>query len=286
MSGLNLQHMNSTTSQSTKERLDALLLNLGLVSTRSQAQALIMAGEVLVDGKVVTKSGTLVRKDAEIEIKRPPEYVSRGGFKLEKAIREFSIDVKDRVCVDIGASTGGFTHCLLKFGARLVYAIDVGKGLLHSILANDPRVRVIEGYNARYLEQSLFPIRPTLSTIDVSFISVRKILPALVDCLEGEKEIIILVKPQFEAEYKRVSRGGVVVKPEFHIEVIKKVMEFSERLYLYPHNLTFSPIKGKAGNIEYLLYLSSVMSTREIDIAKIVEEAFRYFENNSITTST
>lgn len=277
--------MNSTTFQSTKERLDVLLLNLGLVSTRSQAQALIMAGDVLVDGKVVTKSGTLVRKDAEIEIKRPPEYVSRGGFKLEKAIREFSVDIKDKVCVDIGASTGGFTHCLLKFGARLVYAIDVGKGLLHPILANDPRVKVIEGYNARYLKPSLFPIKPALSTIDVSFISVRKILPALIDCLEGEKEIIILVKPQFEAEYKRVSRGGVVVKPEFHIEVIKKVMEFSERLYLYPRNLTFSPIKGKAGNIEYLLYLSGVMSIGEIDVAKIVEEAFRYFENNSITTS-
>lgn len=277
--------MNSTTSQSTKERLDVLLLNLGLVSTRSQAQALIMAGDVLVDGKIVTKNGTLVRKDAEIEIKRPPEYVSRGGFKLEKAIREFSVDIKDKVCVDIGASTGGFTHCLLKFGARLVYAIDVGKGLLHPILANDPRVKVIEGYNARYLKPSLFPIKPALSTIDVSFISVRKILPALIDCLEGEKEIIILVKPQFEAEYKRVSRGGVVVKPEFHIEVIKKVMEFSERLYLYSRNLTFSPIKGKAGNIEYLLYLSSVMSIGEIDVAKIVEEAFRYFENNSITTS-
>ncbi|MCX7796818.1 MAG: TlyA family RNA methyltransferase [bacterium] len=273
------------TSQSTKERLDILLLNLGLVSTRSQAQALIMAGDVLVDGKVVTKSGTLVKRDAEVEIKRPPEYVSRGGFKLEKAIREFSVDVKDKICVDIGASTGGFTHCLLKFGAKLVYAIDVGKGLLHPILANDPKVKVIEGYNARYLEPSLFPIKPVLATIDVSFISVRKILPALVNCLEGEKEIIILVKPQFEADYKRVSRGGVVVKPEFHVEVIKKVIESSERLYLYPCNLTFSPIKGRAGNIEYLLYLSSKISRGEIDIDKIVEEAFRYFEDDSITTS-
>lgn len=272
-------------SQSTKERLDVLLLNLGLVSTRSQAQALIMAGDVLVDGKVTTKSGTLVRKDAEIEIRRPPEYVSRGGFKLEKAIREFSIEVKDKVCADIGASTGGFTHCLLKFGARLVYAIDVGRGLLHPILVSDPRVKVIEGYNARYLEPNLFPIKPALSTIDVSFISVRKILPALVNCLEEEKEIVILVKPQFEAEYKRVSRGGVVVKPEFHIEVIEKVIDFSQTLQLYPCNLTFSPIKGRAGNIEYLLYLSSKTSAEEIDIEKTVEEAFRYFEDNSSTSS-
>lgn len=286
MFGLNPQRMNSMTSQSTKERLDVLLLNLGLVSTRSQAQALIMSGDVLVDGRIVTKSGTLVKRDAEIEIKRPPEYVSRGGFKLEKAIKEFSIDVRDKVCVDIGASTGGFTHCLLKFGARLVYAIDVGKGLLHPVLVNDPRVKVIEGYNARYLEPALFPIRPTLSTIDVSFISVRKILPALVNCLEGEKEIVILVKPQFEADYKRVSRGGVVVKPEFHVEVIKKVMEFSQTLHLYYHNLTFSPIKGRAGNIEYLLYLSGNVSKEEIDIEKVVKEAFRYFEDSNITTST
>ncbi|MBC7319222.1 TlyA family RNA methyltransferase [bacterium] len=272
-------------SQSTKERLDVLLLNLGFVSTRSQAQALIMAGDVLVDGKVITKSGTLVRKDAKIEIRRPPEYVSRGGFKLEKAIREFSIEVKDKVCADIGASTGGFTHCLLKFGARLVYAIDVGRGLLHPILVSDPRVKVIEGYNARYLEPNLFPIKPALSTVDVSFISVRKILPALVNCLEEEKEIVILVKPQFEAEYKRVSRGGVVVKPEFHIEVIEKVIDFSQTLQLYPCNLTFSPIKGRAGNIEYLLYLFSKTSAKEIDIKKTVEEAFRYFEDNSSTSS-
>ncbi|HPC77734.1 MAG TPA: TlyA family RNA methyltransferase, partial [bacterium] len=181
--------------QSDKERLDVLLLDLGLVSTRSQAQSFIMAGEVSVNGRVITKSGTLVKRDAVVEIKRPPEYVSRGGFKLEKAIREFSVDIKDKVCVDIGSSTGGFTHCLLKFGAGLVYAVDVGKSLLHPILVNDPRVRIIEGYNARYLEPELFPVKPVLSTIDVSFISVKKIIPALYKCLEGEKEIIVLVKP-------------------------------------------------------------------------------------------
>jgi len=278
--------MNLMNSRSTKERLDILLLNLGLVSTRSQAQALIMAGDVLVDGKPITKSGTLVKKDANIEIKRPPEYVSRGGFKLEKAIKEFSIEINDKVCVDIGSSTGGFTHCLLKFGARIVYAIDVGRGLLHPTLVNDPRVRLIEGYNARYLEPGLFPVKPTLATIDVSFISVRKILPALLNCLEGEKEVIVLVKPQFEAEYKRVSKGGVVVKPEFHIEVIDKVINFSKSLQLYPHGLTFSPIKGRSGNIEYLLFLSCIISMKEIDIEKTVEEAFKYFEDSNITSST
>ena len=278
--------MNSMTSQSTKERLDLLLLSLGLASTRSQAQALIMAGDVSVDGRVITKSGTLVRRDANIEIKRQPEYVSRGGFKLEKAIKEFSIRVNDKVCADIGASTGGFTHCLLKFGARLVYAIDVGRGLIHPSLASDPRVRVIEGYNARYLEPDLFPVKPVLATIDVSFISVRKILPALINCLEGEKEIVILVKPQFEAEYKKVSRGGVVVKREFHIEVIDRVISSSRSLPLYPHGLTFSPIKGRAGNIEYLLFLSSASSSGSVDIEKTVEEAFRYFEGNNFTPST
>lgn len=277
--------MSFMTSSSGKERLDVLLLELGFVSTRSQAQALIMSGEVSVDGKIITKSGTLVKRDALIEIKRPPEYVSRGGFKLEKAIREFSISVKDKVCVDVGSSTGGFTHCLLKFGANLIYAVDVGRSLLHPILAKDPRVKVIEGYNARYLDPDLFPVKPVLSTIDVSFISVRKILPALYRCLEGEKEIVILVKPQFEAEYKRVSKGGVVVKPEFHIEVIESVVKFAESLELYSHGLTFSPIRGKAGNIEYLLYISRKESTSKLYIKGTVEEAFRYFENRSISSS-
>jgi len=272
--------------QSDKERLDVLLLDLGLVSTRSQAQSFIMAGEVSVNGRVITKSGTLVKRDAVVEIKRPPEYVSRGGFKLEKAIREFSVDIKDKVCVDIGSSTGGFTQCLLKFGAGLVYAVDVGKSLLHPILVKNPRVRVIEGYNARYLEPELFPVKPVLSTIDVSFISVRKIIPALYKCLEGEKEIIILVKPQFEAEYRRVSRGGVVVKPEFHIDVIGSVIQFAESFGLYSHGITFSPIKGKAGNIEYLLYLSRRESITRPDINSTVEEAFKYFENSGISKSS
>lgn len=278
--------MSFMASQSDKERLDVLLLDLGLVSTRSQAQSLIMAGDVSVDGKTVTKSGALVKRDALIEIKRPPEYVSRGGFKLEKAIKEFSINVKDKVCVDIGSSTGGFTHCLLKFGASLVYAIDVGKSLLHPTLVKDPRVKVIEGYNARYLEPDLFPIKPVLSTIDVSFISVRKIIPALLKCLEGEKEIIILVKPQFEAEYKRVSRGGVVVKPEFHIDVIDSIIEFVESLGLHPQGLTFSPIKGKAGNIEYLLYLSINENPNRFSSNLVVEEAFKYFEDSYFPTPT
>lgn len=277
--------MSFMTFRSDKERLDVLLLDLGLVSTRSQAQSLIMAGEVTVDGKLITKSGTLVKRDAVIELKRPPEYVSRGGFKLEKAIREFSIDVKDKVCVDIGSSTGGFTHCLLKFGASLVYAVDVGRGLLHPTLVKDPRVKIIEGYNARYLEPGLFPIKPVLSTIDVSFISVKKIIPALYKCLEGEKEIVILVKPQFEAEYKRVSKGGVVVKPEFHTDVIGSLIKFAESFRLYPKGLTFSPIKGRAGNIEYLLYLSEGEDLNKFSINLVVEEAFRYFENSSSSPS-
>lgn len=273
------------TSQSTKERLDILLVKKGLAVSRSQAQGLVLAGEVLVDGKVITKSGTPIGGDVLIEIKKPIEYVSRGGLKLEKAIKEFLVEIDNKICIDIGASTGGFTHCLLKYGAKLVYAIDVGRGLLHPLLRKDPRVKLIEGYNARYLQPEIFPVKPVLSTIDVSFISVRKILPALYRCLERDKEIIILIKPQFEAEYKFVSRGGIVVKPEFHIETIKKITEFTFKLGLLPKGLTFSPIKGKSGNIEYLLFISNREGFIELSIEETVKEAFLYFENRDTTSS-
>ncbi|MGC8890502.1 MAG: TlyA family RNA methyltransferase [bacterium] len=278
--------MNLVTSSSGKERLDILLVKRGIVSSRSRAQGLVLAGEVLVDGKVITKSGTPVKEDALIEIKQPIEYVSRGGLKLEKAIKEFSVEVGGKVCIDIGASTGGFTHCLLKHGAKFVYAIDVGKGLLHPLLVKNPRVKSIEGYNARYLESHIFTIKPVFGVIDVSFISVRKILPALYRCLEGDREVIILIKPQFEAEYKFVSRGGIVVKPEFHIETIKKVLESTLELGFSTHGLTFSPIRGKSGNIEYLLYISSRKSSLEPPIEEIVKEAFSYFENRNTPPST
>jgi len=274
------------TSSSHKERLDILLVKRGLAVSRSQAQGLVLAGEISVDGETITKSGTLVKEDALIEIKKTIEYVSRGGLKLEKAIREFSIEIDGKICVDIGASTGGFTHCLLKYGAKLVYAIDVGRGLLHPLLKKDLRVKPIEGYNARYLEPTIFPLKPVLGTIDVSFISVRKILPALYKCLEGEKEVVILIKPQFEAEYRFVSKGGVVVKPEFHIETIRKILEFTINLGLFPQGLTFSPIRGKSGNIEYLLFISGKKSSIEPSVEDIVKEAFLYFENRNIPSPT
>jgi len=286
MLNLNLLQVSLVTSQSHKERLDILLVKRGLAVSMSQAQGLVIAGEVLVDGKAITKSGTPVGEDALIEIKKSIEYVSRGGLKLEKAIREFSIEINNKIRTDIGASTGGFTHCLLKYGAKFVYAIDVGRGLLHPLLRKDPRVKVIEGYNARYLEPEVFPVKPVLAPVDVSFISVRKILPALHKCLEGDKEVIILIKPQFEAEYKLVSKGGIVVKPEFHMKTIKKVIEFIFKLELFPQGLTFSPIKGRSGNIEYLLFISKRESPIKLSIEDTVKEAFTYFENRNNATSS
>jgi len=286
MLNLNLLQVSLVTSQSHKERLDILLVKRGLAVSMSQAQGLVIAGEVLVDGKAITKSGTPVGEDALIEIKKSIEYVSRGGLKLEKAIREFSIEINNKICTDIGASTGGFTHCLLKYGAKFVYAIDVGRGLLHPLLRKDPRVKVIEGYNARYLEPEVFPVKPVLAPVDVSFISVRKILPALHKCLEGDKEVIILIKPQFEAEYKLVSKGGIVVKPEFHMKTIKKVIEFIFKLELFPQGLTFSPIKGRSGNIEYLLFISKRESPIKLSIEDTVKEAFTYFENRNNAISS
>ena len=242
----------------TKKRLDKLLVEKGLVKSRERAKALIMAGKVLVNGRVVDKAGAPVSPDARIEIKGEDiPYVSRGGLKLETAIRAFDLDVKGFTCLDVGASTGGFTDCLLKHGAKKVYAVDVGRGQLDWKLRNDPRVISVEGFNARYLTEKEVPEKVDLVVIDVSFISLTKILPVVKQFLKPGGKIVALIKPQFELTKREVDRGkGVIKDPSLHKKAIEKILNFSKEMDLYPENLTLSRPRGPKGNKEFLVLLS------------------------------
>jgi len=241
-----------------KERLDRLLVERGLVKSRERARALIMAGKVLVDGKVVDKAGAKVPAEAKIELKGEDiPYVSRGGLKLETAIKEFGLKVDGFTCLDVGASTGGFTDCLLKHGAKKVYAVDVGRGQLDWKLRNDPRVISIEGFNARYLTEKEVPERVDLAVSDVSFISLTRILPVIKRFLKPEGKIVALIKPQFELTKREIDRGrGVVREPELHKKAIDKILSFSREIGLYPEKLTLSRPRGPKGNKEFLVLLS------------------------------
>jgi 23S rRNA (cytidine1920-2'-O)/16S rRNA (cytidine1409-2'-O)-methyltransferase len=236
-----------------KRRIDSLMVARGLVESRAKAQALIMAGEVVVDGKVTIKSGTLVDEAAEISVAEPPLFVSRGGLKLDCALDQFCLDVSDWVVADIGASTGGFTDCLLKRGASRVYAIDVGYGQLDYRLRQDPRVVVMERVNARY--PIPLPEKVDLVTVDLSFISVEKVLPSVANLLKIGGCIIVLIKPQFEARREEVGRGGVVKEPIVHARVLGRfiawVIEHSFRL----GGLVTSPVLGASGNREFFVLL-------------------------------
>ena len=215
-----------------------------------------MAGEVKVGGQVVTKAGGLVAPDAEITIKEAPRFVSRGGLKLEKAFEEFPIDVRGRVVLDAGASTGGFTDCLLQHGARKVIAVDVGYGQLDWKLRQDPRVEVLERTNIRGLEPEMLSELPDFATLDLSFISLKKVLPAVIKCLNPRFELVALVKPQFEAGRSGVGKGGVVRDPEVHRQVLSDMREFAEAQGLVVMGLIESGVRGPKGNIEYLIYLA------------------------------
>ncbi|TCK04010.1 TlyA family RNA methyltransferase [Phorcysia thermohydrogeniphila] len=241
-----------------KGRLDKLLVERGLVKSRERAKALIMAGKILVDGKVVDKAGASVPLDAKIEIKGEDiPYVSRGGLKLETAIKAFNLDVRGFTCLDVGASTGGFTDCLLQYGAEKVYAVDVGKGQLDWKLRNDPRVVSIEGFNARYLTDKEVPEKVDLVVVDVSFISLTKILPVVKQFLKPCGKIVALIKPQFELTKREVDRGkGVIKDPSLHKRAIEKILNFSREIGLYPENLTLSKPRGPKGNKEFLVLLS------------------------------
>ena len=235
-------------------RIDLELVDRGMVSSRSLAQRMVMAGQVRVDGQVKLKPSSKVAASALIEIDHGPTYVSRGGLKLEAALDEFDVDVRDRICADIGASTGGFTDCLLQRGAKRVYAIDVGRGILDWKLRNDPRVVVMEATNARYLTS--LPEQISLVTIDVSFISIKQILPAVMLWVSSEGEVIALIKPQFEAGKKEVSRGkGVIKDPHVQRKVLEGFLDYAQGEGFTISGLLRSPIRGPKGNVEFLAHL-------------------------------
>lgn len=239
-----------------KERIDVLLVERGFYESRVKAKAALMAGLVLVDNEPIDKSGMKVSRDADIKVKGAIHpYVSRGGLKLEKAIKAFGIDLKERVMLDIGASTGGFTDCALQNGASFVYAIDVGYNQLDYSLRQDERVRVMERTNFRYTQPAdLEGPSPTFATIDVSFISLKLILPALGGLLSPGSGIVALIKPQFEAGREKVGKSGVVRDSAVHAEVLRTVLTAAAELGYRLQDLTFSPITGGEGNIEFLAY--------------------------------
>lgn len=241
-----------------RERIDKLLVDRGLADSRTKAQALVMAGSVLVDEQRVNKPSELFDPDASVRIKADASarYVSRGGIKLEAGLREFSIDVTDFVCLDIGASTGGFTDCLLQHGARKVVALDVGHNQLDWKIRNDSRVEVREGVNARHLQPTDFEQQFDVVTIDVSFISLTKILPAVVQLLKNDGRIIALIKPQFEVGKGEVGKGGIVKDSAQHQRVIGEVNAAAESLGLKVSGMIESPIKGADGNVEFLALYS------------------------------
>jgi 23S rRNA (cytidine1920-2'-O)/16S rRNA (cytidine1409-2'-O)-methyltransferase len=239
------------------ERIDILLVQNGQVSSLERAKQLIMAGNVVVNDQIVDKSGKLVATDSIIVLKQSDSclFVSRGGLKLKKAIDKFVINVNGKIALDVGASTGGFTDCLLQNGAKFVYAVDVGYGLLDWKLRNDERVRVIERTNIRYIKSEQFDKLIDLATIDVSFISLDKVVPVVTSLLVSEGEILALVKPQFEASRELVGKGGVVKDPNVHRKVILNICDMAINTGLTVRGITYSPIKGPSGNIEYFLWL-------------------------------
>lgn len=242
-----------------KQRLDVLLVERNLCPSRQQAQRLIRAGDVWVNHQIMDKPGTEVETTAEIQVRQKPPYVSRGGEKLAKALQFFSLSIGGRICLDGGISTGGFTDCLLQSGAQRVYGIDVGYGQVDWQLRNDPRVVLHERTNLRYMTPAtLYPSGEPfadLAVVDVSFISLSKVLPALWDLLQPPREVILLVKPQFEVGREQVGKKGVVRDPQAQAQAIAQVLQAAQELGWHYCGVTFSPITGPAGNVEFLLWL-------------------------------
>ena len=258
-----------------KERLDVLLTQKGLCDSRSRAQALIMSGEVYVNGLKCDKAGTSVEVEAQIEIRgNACPYVSRGGLKLEKALRDFGVDPAGCVCSDSGASTGGFTDCLLQQGAKKVFAIDVGYGQLDWKIRSDPRVVVMERTNIRYVTPEQLGEPLDLSDIDVSFISLKIVLPAIKALLKPTGQVLCLIKPQFEAGKEKVGKKGVVREKSTHKDVLDNFVALARELQFQILGLTFSPVKGPEGNIEFLAHLSLDAAEGICpDTADVVEQA-------------
>ena len=257
-----------------KKRLDVLLFEKGMVPSRERAKAIIMSGIVYVNNQKADKAGMSIPEDAEIEIRgKTNSFVSRGGLKIEKALNYFQIDPKDLCVMDIGASTGGFTDCLLTRGARKVYSIDVGYGQLAWKLRQDPRVVCMERTNIRYVTPEQLEDVPAFAVIDVSFISLKLVLPVVANLLQEHGRIACLIKPQFEAGKGKVGKKGVVRDPEIHLEVLQSFIENAHEAGFHVYSLTFSPIKGPEGNIEFLGYLGKDGEDAELDPAALVAEA-------------
>lgn len=262
------------------ERIDVVLTQRGLAQSREKARALVMAGVVYVDGKRVDKAGTGVSEQAAIEVRENPlPFVSRGGLKLQKALEVFPIDLTRAYALDVGASTGGFTDCMLQHGAAHVCAIDVGYGQLDWKLRNDPRVTVMERTNARYMEPVWFSQPADFASIDVSFISLRLILSPLLACLADGGEVVALIKPQFEAGRSQVGKNGVVRDAAVHAAVCGEIIRFAQSTGYGVAGLSFSPITGPKGNIEFLLYLQKTNAPEQAvsaeAVERIVQEAHR-----------
>ena len=262
-----------------KERLDVLLVNRNLAESREKAKAIIMSGIVYVDGQKEDKAGTMFEDTVSVEVRgHTLAYVSRGGLKLEKAMTHFGVTLNGKICMDVGASTGGFTDCMLQNGAVKVYSVDVGHGQLAWKLSNDERVVCMEKTNIRYVTPEDIPDRIQFASIDVSFISLTKVLGPVKELLTEYGQIVCLIKPQFEAGREKVGKKGVVREKSTHLEVIESVIAFAKSIGFGILNLEFSPIKGPEGNIEYLLYLQNHPELTdekgvEIDPKTIVEEA-------------
>ena len=257
-----------------KERIDVALVARGLCESREKAARLLLAGSVTVDGKRVDKPGVLVAPSADLRVTARPKFVSRGGDKLVHALDAFAVSPKGRVCIDVGASTGGFTHCLLEGGASRVYAVDVGQGQLDASLRADGRVVVMEKTNARQLPPDAFPDAPVLATLDVSFISLEKVLPSVFAVLTAEGEAVALVKPQFEIGKGLVGKGGVVRDAAHHRTVVSRVARFCVLHGWHVRAVTASPLKGPKGNREFFLHLTRTGRTApDLDalIAKAAE---------------
>lgn len=262
-----------------KERLDVLLVNRNLAESREKAKAIIMSGIVYVDGQKEDKAGTMFEDTVSVEVRgHTLAYVSRGGLKLEKAMTHFGVTLNGKICMDVGASTGGFTDCMLQNGAVKVYSVDVGHGQLAWKLRNDERVVCMEKTNIRYVTPEDIPDRIQFASIDVSFISLTKVLGPVKELLTEDGQIVCLIKPQFEAGREKVGKKGVVREKSTHLEVIESVIAFAKSIGFGILNLEFSPIKGPEGNIEYLLYLQNHPELAdekgvEINPKTIVEEA-------------
>jgi 23S rRNA (cytidine1920-2'-O)/16S rRNA (cytidine1409-2'-O)-methyltransferase len=262
----------TTKKPPTRGRIDRVLVDRGLVESREKATRLILAGEILVDGRRVDKAGAVVDAAAEIEVRGRSPYVSRGGEKLAHALDVFSVDPRGRMCVDIGASTGGFTDCLLQRGAARVYAVDVGTGQLDQKLRRDARVVVMDHMNARNIDPRLFEERPVLAVIDVAFISLEKVLPAIFNLVAPRGEIVALVKPQFEAGREAVGKGGVVRDPAIHRQVVVRLARWAVLRGWHVRGVTASPLRGPKGNREFFLHLANHGRTTP-DLESMIEQS-------------